>query len=235
MGSDRKPDLTVLIPTKNEADSISQVIGEVSGVCAKLSIDYSVLVVDGHSTDETVERARESGADVLLQKGPGYSGAILEGFQAAEGEFILTCDADGSHSGTVLENLWKEHDKADLVIASRFVPGGGADMSTWRYVLSRILNQIFSTLLRVPVRDMSSGYRLHRKEALERFEFKGGNLSVLQDIVSKLHMREFRIIEVPFFYQPRRAGSSKSKVLKFGFSYLGTLFRLLRFKYLGSD
>ncbi|NLH47471.1 MAG: glycosyltransferase [Myxococcales bacterium] len=216
-------DLSVIIPARNEADSIGSAVDGVRGVGARLGLAFEVVVVDAASPDGTAEVARRHGAEVIGQTQPGYGGALLAGFARARGEWVLTMDADLSHPPQFVESLWRARADADLVIASRYVPGGYAVMPYGRYLLSRVLNAFFATALSIPIGDLSSGFRLYRRAALRELSFAGGNFDVLQQILVALLRGGYHVREVPFFYQPRLAGASNARILRFGVGYLRTV------------
>jgi dolichol-phosphate mannosyltransferase len=157
-----------------------------------------------------------------MQEGPGYGGALKTGFKAARGRYTLTMDADLSHSPTFIRDLWQRRQTAEISIASRYVPGGRADMPRTRYWLSLVLNGFFSRGLSLPVRDMSSGFRLYRTDALRDQPLTGRNFDVLQEILVRAFVGGWKVQEVPFSYTPRRYGSSHARVIKFGLAYLKT-------------
>lgn len=221
-------DFTVLIPTKNEAANIAHLIAEINKVREAMDVRSEILVVDAESGDETAERAVQAGAKVIFQERPFYAGAILDGIAAANGKYVLTIDADFSHPPHFIKDLWDRHDAGELGICSRFVKGGKSDMPVSRYLLSIILNKTFSLLLGLPVKDMSSGYRLYNKEVISRFDFQGEHLSILQEMVFKLHSNGYKIYEVPFHYMPRKAEQSKTQVFRYGMAHLRTLLRLFK-------
>ncbi|MDP8254250.1 MAG: glycosyltransferase family 2 protein [Candidatus Alcyoniella australis] len=226
-------DLSVLIPTKEEAGSVGRVVSDAIEACRELGVSYEVLVVDAGSLDHTAEHAAQAGARIVEQRRATYSGAILDGLDAARGQWVLISDADGSHELQLIPRLWQARDRAELVIAARYVPGGSWEMPLSRYVLSRVLNWAFAILLALPLRDSSSGYRLLRRDVVTRYRYFGRNLSIIQEIATVLHINGHRIIELPINFRPRTLGQSKSRVLSFGPSYLRTLLRLMRYRWLG--
>ena len=85
---------------------------------------------------------------------------LLAGFAATSAPYIVTMDADLSHRPVFLEEFWRRRDEAEVLIASRYVHGGRADMSRFRRLLSHILNRTYSRVLSFPLRDLSSGFRM---------------------------------------------------------------------------
>jgi dolichol-phosphate mannosyltransferase len=113
-----------------------------------------------------------------------------------------------------------------MVIASRYVSGGSADMPAFRWLLSRILNITFGWIFAIPVRDLSSGYHIYRKELLERIKPAGTNFDILQEILLRAMAMGFKVEEIPFQYSARHSGRSNTKLFAFGVSYLKTIVKM---------
>src|SRR5262249_61786392 len=96
-------------------------------------------------------------------------------------------DADLSHQPTFIEDMWRERDNAEVIVASRYVPGGSADMPLGRYLLSRFLNMFFCRGLGLEIHDLSSGYRLYRKSAVDGQGFRARDFDILQEILVRAH------------------------------------------------
>jgi len=225
-----KSDISLIIPTLNEAGNIGELIERARSVIEGLGVEYEILVMDGGSTDGTCEEAEQAGARAVREGGETYGTALRTGFSQARGEFVITMDSDLSHEPEFIRALWDRRDQAEVVIASRYVPGGQAEMSALRWALSRILNVVFTSLLRLPIRDISSGFRLYRGEGVRSIEIEARDFDVLEEILIKLHLGGNRMIEAPFHYRPRRHGKSHAKLIRFGLAYLRTLWRMLRLR-----
>ena len=223
-------DLTIIIPALNEAGNIGPLITRCRATIAQLGVNAEILVVDGGSKDGTVEEATQAGGRVIPQEGRGYGGALRTGFQAARGRHVQTMDSDLSHEPEVIASLWSARDRADIVIASRYVPGGGAEMPRFRAILSRILNITFTTAFRLPVHDISSGFRLYRRSTLERISFHASDFDVLEEILILIFNAGGTITEVPFQYRPRQAGKSHAKLFKFGLAYSRTFYAMWKLR-----
>jgi dolichol-phosphate mannosyltransferase len=224
------PSLSVIIPALNERENLEVLIPRIQAVTRELGIEAEILVVNGPSRDGTAEAATALSARVVPQKERGYGGALVAGFAAASAEYVLTMDADLSHPPTFIGDLWNHRADADLIIASRYVPGGGATMGWSRVLMSRLLNVMFRLLLRLPVRDLSSGYRLYRRSCLEPLRLVSRDFDVLEEILVLGYRRQWLIKEMPFYYMPRQMGASHAKLIRFGWAYLKTLVRMYKLR-----
>ncbi len=209
-------DLSVVLPVVNECDNLRELIPRLNELAQRLHLSHEIVVVDGGSTDGTQETAAAMGARVVRERRRGYAGALETGFDEAHGDYILTLDADMSHDPDFVAKMWRGHERADVVIASRYVRGGVAYTSLVRNLSSRLLNRVLRRVLSMPVRDLSSGFRLYRRAALQDLALKGRNFDVLEEILVTAYNRGFSVIEVPFTYFPRGAGRSHARLIRFG-------------------
>lgn len=226
--------ISIVMPALNEGRNIGPLIERLGRVTSELGISSEIVVVDGGSTDRTREVAEQAGARCLVQRQPGYASALIEGIEAAQGEYILTLDSDLSHPPELLKALWAARTEADVVIASRFVKGGGSDAPFVRHILSRMLNGVFSVGLSLPVRDSSSGYRLYTREALNLTAYLPQNFNILQEILVRAYTAGFSIKEIPLHYEERASGRSHVSIVKFAISYIPTFYRLWKLRNLVS-
>lgn len=227
---DAAVELAVVIPALDEARNLALLLPELRAVLDALAIGYQIIIVDRRPDAATRDLAATFQADLLDQQDRGYGAALALAFQAARARYILTMDADLSHPPLYIHDLWRRRHDADVIIASRYAPGGQYDMPLLRATLSRILNVFFSRGLDLKVRDMSSGFRLYNARVLHRLRLQNRHFDVLQEILVKTHAGGWRIVEVPFNYAPREHGSSHARVLAFGLSYLRTFNALYRLR-----
>jgi dolichol-phosphate mannosyltransferase len=228
--SDPSLEISVLIPAYDEGENISTLISGVKKVLDKNKIAFEIMVVDAGSKDDTRERAKEAGAKVFVQNQPGYGRALKEGFEKAKGKYVITMDADLSHDPLFIDEMIQIYRDTDVIIASRYIPGGSADMSAFRRLLSIILNRMFCFILSLPYRDISSGYRCYNRKVMEQLIITSHNFDVLEEILIKAHQQGFRIVEVPFHYKPRVHGKSHVKLFHFGISFSKTLWKMWRLR-----
>ena len=229
--SDSSVDLvSVVIPAWDEGETMEELVRGVRAALEPLAREIQIIVVVPSPDDSTVGPARASGATVLTQMRPGYGGALKEGLLAARGEFVVTMDADLSHPPETITDLFKHRNEAEVVIASRYVAGGTADMSVSRALLSRILNAVYRRVLAVPVQDLSGGFRIYQRKVLDELELESEKYDVLEEILVKIYSLGWRVLEIPFGYRNRVSGQSHANVLSFTPHFLRTLLLLWRMR-----
>ena len=208
----------VIMPTFNERANLESVVGRVRSATP----DVDVLVVDDNSPDGTgvvADRAAEADCHVhVLHRAAkeGLGPAYLAGFAwgLAQGyDVLVEMDADGSHQPEQLERLLAALDHADLALGSRWVPGGG--VRNWprhRELLSRGGSLYARTLLGLPIRDVTGGYRAFRRSALERLDLAdvaSAGYCFQVDLATRAIRAGLQVIEVPITFVEREHGESK--------------------------
>jgi len=210
--------IVMVVPTFNEAENIAWVVGRLR--TAEPAVD--VLVVDDNSPDGTGAVADELAAadpavHVLHRAAKGGLGAAyLAGFAWALDagyDVVGEMDADGSHQPEQLHRLLESLLEADLVIGSRWIPGGSVVNWPWRReLLSRGGNLYVRLLLGIAVRDATAGFRVFRRSALEKIDLPSVQSTgyVFQtDLVTRCLRAGLRVREVPIEFVERVRGASK--------------------------
>ncbi|MFD4548343.1 polyprenol monophosphomannose synthase [Streptomyces sp. NPDC058466] len=208
----------VIIPTYNEAENIKKIVGRVRAAVP----EAHVLVADDNSPDGTGKLADELAAEddhvqVLHRKGKeGLGAAYLAGFRwGMEHDYgvLVEMDADGSHQPEELPRLLTALKGADLVLGSRWVPGGR--VVNWprsREFISRGGSLYSRVLLDVPIRDVTGGYRAFRRETLEGLglgEVASQGYCFQVDLARRAVKAGFHVVEVPITFVERELGDSK--------------------------
>jgi len=213
--------LTIVLPTYNEAENLPKIFKALFDLSLD---DLKLLVVDDNSPDGTGEIAESlstqySGqVSVLHRSGKlGLGTAYIQGFTQAlaEGaEVVGQMDADFSHPPEKLNEMLATLKDFDVVLGSRYIPGGSVDKDWpfWRRSLSAFGNFYARTILRLPVRDTTGGFRIWRRKALqgmplERVRSNGYAFQVEMTYVA--YSLGFRFGEVPIYFADRRWGNSK--------------------------
>jgi dolichol-phosphate mannosyltransferase len=225
--------LTVVIPTYNEADNLPAMAAALFALpFARLQL----LVVDDNSPDGTGQVADELAARynantqpdrprivVIHRKGKGGLGsAYVEGMQRAladGAEYVLQMDADFSHSPAYIPQMLGVMlaTEAHVVIGSRYVPGGTLDEG-WgpgRRLLSWWANLYSRAILNLRIRDMTAGYKLWRRSALQEIgleDVRSNGYSFQVEMAYLCEKRGYRLIEIPIHFEDRRIGQSKLDV-----------------------
>lgn len=219
-------DLSVVVPAHDEGPNLQLLLPQLRTILDGLGIEAEVLVVV-RDPDPLTQAAVAGGlGTVVTQREPGYGGALRTAFAQARGRFVVTLDADLSHPPTFVADLWRRRHEAEILVASRYVPGGAATMPLVRALLSRVLNRFFALGLGVPLRDLSSGFRLYRASVLDMQGVTARDFDVLPEIVVRAYTEGFRVREIPFHYEPRVHGSSNARIIPFGLAYARTFGRL---------
>lgn len=226
--------ILIIIPTYNEKDNIAPLLKKIDDSGLKADI----LVIDGGSLDGTaqvVEGLQKKYLNLALIKRNnklGLGSAYKEGFSRALGnniDLVVQIDADLSHSPAYILPMLKYIPEYDLVVGSRYVPSGGvANWSLLRFSLSRIANFFSKILLRVPISDLTSGFKIIKKEVLAAVEFntiKSKGYTFQMELILRAYDKGFSIKEYPIIFKGREKEKSK-----FSFSIvLEALLRVILF------
>lgn len=234
-----KQKLSIVIPTYNEAENIERIIKSIIVQLKKTDFkkDYEFVIVDDDSKDDTPRII-----DFLSKKYPviavhriglrGLFSAISDGIFVANGEYILTMDADFSHPPELIPEMLRQANKADIVYATRFSDGGGMVAPPIRKYGSRVLNMACRIIGNLSTTDFGGQFRLMKKEKYEKILFKYD--SVFGEYGIELFYRaqklRYKLKSVPFVYKFRKEGNSKMgsslKIIKLALIYLGRTMRL---------
>jgi dolichol-phosphate mannosyltransferase len=212
----------LVLPTFNEADNIEAIVRAALSQLAAVTNEHHVLVVDDASPDGTGEIADRLAAELdpveVIHRGAkaGLGRAYLAGFGhalRAGADLVLEMDADFSHDPADLPRLITGAEEADLVLGSRYVPGGRVvNWGLARRLLSRGGSLYARTLLGVPVRDLTGGFKCFRREVLERInlaEVHADGYGFQIELTYRALVAGFQVREIPVVFHERRAGASK--------------------------
>jgi len=207
--------IVVLVPTKNEAGSIQQVIRSIDTAFDLSLYEPPRIIVIDDSTDETRRLAIEAGAGVLVGGGRGLGSAMYDGLKAAAAldiDFIMSVDGDGQADLAELPRFLQplERDEADLVLASRFQRQG---LIQYRYKFlnnfgTRVLTAILRRFTGLPLTDSHGGIRAMRRAVAVELEMLGSHTYVQETIIDAAE-KGFRLVELPSVWKPRQHGKSR--------------------------
>lgn len=212
----------LILPTYNEADNLESMVRAALPRLAEAAPEHHILVVDDNSPDGTgriADRLAGELAELEVLHRPGKQGlgrAYLAGFaRALEGgaELVLEMDCDFSHDPADLPRLIRATADADLVLGSRYVPGGGVqDWGLIRRALSRGGSLYAQVLLALPVRDLTGGFKCFRRNVLEGVDLAGiaaDGYGFQIEVTYRAVRAGYRVTELPILFRERRVGQSK--------------------------
>ena len=211
--------IAVVTPTYNEAENLPKLVSALF----TLPLDLHILIVDDNSPDGTGRiadelAAKDSRVRVLHRTGKlGLRSAYLEGFRLVldgEADAVLQMDADFSHDPAKITAMAELLRFYDIVLGSRYVKGGSVDEQwpLWRKYLSAFGNFYARMILGFPLHDVTTGFRLWRRETLLGMPFnriEANGYIFLVEMIYLAHCLEYKIGEVPIYFADRRWGKSK--------------------------
>jgi dolichol-phosphate mannosyltransferase len=208
-------DLTVIIPTLNEAETIEETITKVNEVLLSNNINGEILVVDDNSSMDTTIfilfalKRKFSNLNVIIrQRDHGLSQSLVEGFSKAKADIIQVIDADGQHPAEKISELYKSIlDGNDIAIGSRYVKGGG--IKNWS-LFRRFISWGATVLARIffpAITDSGSGFFAFRKEVIKDAPLKPQGFRMLFEILGKGNWEKVK--EIPYILGVREKGKSK--------------------------
>ena len=214
------PDYLIVIPTYNERDNIEELLEAIT----RIEPAAHLLIVDDNSPDHTSEIVenliKSTYTDRLfLLKRTGKMGlgtAYLDGFKWAltrDYDYIFEMDADLSHNPKYLPDFLAAIQTHDVVVGSRYVPGGGVrNWGVIRKFISRGGSLYARTILGIPLRDLTSGFKCFRSEVLRAIDLDGiksNGYSFQIEMTYRAKCKGFRVVETPIVFEDRTVGKSK--------------------------
>lgn len=214
--------VSLIIPTRNEAETIGECIRRAKKVFAEMDLDGEILVLDS-STDETSKIAASCGARVIKPDKLGYGNAYLRGFEEARGDWIVLMDGDLTYDPEDMLRMLPLllNGSFDMVMGSRLrgkiLPGAMPPLH--QYVGNPLLTTVLNGLFSAGVSDAHCGLRAITREGLQKLNLKSGGMEFASEMVIEAASKNLRIAEVPITYHPRK-GASKLNSLTDGWRHL---------------
>lgn len=225
--------ISIVIPALNEAKSIGYVIDSIPvSRLREMGYDVEVIVIDGGSTDNTVEIAKKKGAKVYVERRRGYGRAYKTGFMLAKGDIIVTGDADGQYPFQLIPYLIRVMEKYDLefMTTNRFYKYHPEAWSKPKLFGNKVLSLFFRILFGSKVRDCQSGMWVIRRDLLRRMALVSDGMEFSVEIKAlALKIAGKKFLEVPIYYGKRLSCNVKLRMFRdFIRNFLCIL--LMRFK-----
>jgi len=208
--------LTLIIPAKNEEESLPHVLSEIK------NYNCSVIIILEASDIKTINSIKDFNCKIVYQSGRGYGNALIEGMNNVTTEYLCIFNADGSFNPKYLNdmlNLCK--DSRDFVFASRYMKGGGSDDDT---LLTKIGNFIFSIMgnifFSLKLSDILYTFLLGKAESFKKLDLKSNDFCLCVEMPIKAKRLKMNFIDAPSYERKRIAGKKKVSEFKDGFKIL---------------
>jgi dolichol-phosphate mannosyltransferase len=211
--TNRSADLTMVLPTYNERDRLAELVAAVFDACRTANVELELVIVDDNSPDGTgalADELAETRHIVVVHRAGklGLGTAVVAGFERASAPVVGVMDADFSHPPALVPVLFQTARAmdADLVVASRYIPGGSTPNWPWaRRLLSR-LGCVLAWPL-TSLQDATSGFFVIRRDLARETKIKAGGFKICLELLVRGWPR--RIVEVPYRFEDRELGESK--------------------------
>ena len=212
--------ISVVIPAFNEEGSIADVITQTETILDSTKLSYEVIVVDDGSMDNTRNFVLNNGARLITytkNRGKGY--ALRRGFAEAEGEILITMDADGSHEPKdILKIIHPLLNGFDVVFGSRFLNNGGGRVTSRLHAIgNHLFNFLILALTGKKISDSQTGFRGYRREVIREMKLRSDGYEVESELTVKALKNGFKTREAPITCLRRSAGHSKLRSFSDGF------------------
>ena len=230
--------LFCLIPAYNEKGNLIPLTKSLIRIFSSILTDYKIFfVIQGDRDSIGILKnlkSKNKNIDWIYFRDPlGIGTAYKKGFKKVSKRYshVLTLDADLNHDPLFIPELLKEMEKSksDLVIGSRFINGGAfLDKRVWKRHVSLIINRLVANISRLPIKDLSSGFRLIKREVIEAVisDLSENGYPSYMEFIVRSAKKGFKISEIPIVYKPRKWGKSKMGKLRTMADYINFLFKL---------
>ena len=229
----------LVIPVYNEGENI---VHTLAALARDVKTPIRVLICYDRDDDDTLDAIRRHGTfglviEFVKNQGYGAHGAVLTGFGATRSNYVVVYPADDDYNAIILDQMFRAAaDGADIVCASRFIPGGTMEHCPWlKALLLRSAAWTLRYLGRLPTRDATNGFRLFSRRLLSHVEIESrAGFTYSLELIAKCYRLGWPIAEVPARWYERKSGASRFRVLRWAPAYLKWYFYVFATTYLRS-
>ncbi len=220
----KKDLVSIIIPTLNEEGNIENVLKKVNSILE--GINHEIIIVDGHSKDKTVELAKKFNVKVIYDN-KGKGSALRKGFKEANGDILISMDADLSNDPKELRLIISSiRIGYDICMGSRFMAGGGTeDMPFIRKFGNRFFVFLVNLFFKSNYTDLCYGYRGFKKSVINKLNLKEDRFAIETEINIKAAKEHLSIIEIPSIEKKRDSGTGKLRTFADGYNILKTIIK----------
>lgn len=236
----KKPGLSVVISALNEEKVVKPLLIRILGILKRSRINAEVVFMDDHSTDSTgkiVDKisGRDKRVRVIHRKGKigsekgGVGNSIRDGFRNARADYVLYMDCD-SHNPKYIPLFFKHRKDADVIIGSRFIRGGSAEMPFSRWIATGSFNLLLKFLFNWHLSDFTSGYKLYSKKMLDKIDIESKGFGIHAEVPLKALVLGYRIKEISIHYDKSYKKSTLNYKREFA-SYIQPVISALKMRF----
>ena len=216
--------VSVVIPTLNEAGNIQEAI---TTIHKDLAYPKEIIVVDGNSTDGTIEIVKDTNlCRLIIEPRRGYGLALMTGMKKAKGNIIIMVDGDGTyefrHMNRMIEKMLEKD--ADMVLATRMYDPNKA-MGLMNFIGNKVITFFYDFVFSQFLSDTQSGFRAISREAIYNVELKEGDMAFATEMLIQFAKEGYSMVEIPTTYKARKYGKPKLRRFKSGIEIFSTMFR----------
>ena len=216
--------VSVVIPTLNEAGNILEAVTTIQN---DLAFPKEIIVVDGNSTDGTIEIVKDQPyCKLIIEPRRGYGVALQTGMKAAKGNIIVMVDGDGTyefrHINRLVERMLEKD--ADMVLATRMYDPNKA-MGFLNFLGNKVITFTFDFFFSQFLSDTQSGFRAISHDAIDKVVLKQGDMAYATEMLIQFAKEGYNMVEVPTTYKARHYGKTKLKPFKSGIEIFSTIFK----------
>jgi glycosyltransferase involved in cell wall biosynthesis len=216
--------VSVIIPTLNEAGNIQEAL---TTIHEELAYPNEIIVVDGNSTDGTIDIVKDTNfCRLIIEPRRGYGLALRKGMKEAKGDIIVMVDGDGTYEFRHINLLLKHMSETDaeLCMATRMYDPNKA-MGFMNFVGNKIITFCFDFVYQQFLSDSQSGFRAISHSAIEKVEFKESDMAFATEMLVQFAKKGFKMVEVKSIYKPRKYGKTKLRKFKSGIEIFTTMLK----------
>jgi dolichol-phosphate mannosyltransferase len=218
--------VSVVIPTLNEAGNIQEAIDTLD---KELAFPKEIIIVDGCSTDGTLDIVKKTNCKLIVEPRRGYGLALRRGMMEAKGDVVIMVDGDGTyefrHVNRLLERMIETD--AEMCMATRMYDPDKA-MGLFNFVGNKIITFCFNMVYKQSLSDTQSGFRAFSHSAIEKVNFKETDMAFATEMLIKFARKGFKMVEVPSTYKLRKYGKTKLRPLNSGIEIFATILKGIR-------
>lgn len=218
--------VSVVIPTLNEAGNIRKAIDTIE---SRLAYPKEIIIVDGNSTDGTLEIVKDSNCRLIIEPRRGYGLALRTGMKHAKGDVVVMVDGDGTYEiekiNCLLERMIETD--AEMCMATRMYDERKA-MGLRNFVGNKLITFCFNMLYKQNLSDTQSGFRAISLSAIEKINFRETDMAFATEMLIKFAKKGFKVVEYPTEYRLRMYGKPKLRPFQSAIEILATMLKGLR-------